>query len=233
MRLMIPGFLRSRAPEAYPGGIGRILNCAVGLKNFSPYPGFYPVSNGSDFKPIFEQEKDQPMKIKQLLLANVMLINGLVLSGQTPDARGYIVRVGDPVPAVNLRLADGKELTMKDLKGKVVMLQFTASWCGVCRKEMPFIESDIWQVYKDKGLVLIGIDRGEPIEKVKAFAEQMKITYPLALDEDSGIFTRFADKSAGVTRNILIDRSGKIVFMTRLYDTAEFEALKKKIGSLL
>lgn len=122
---------------------------------------------------------------------------------------------------------------MDDLKGKVVMLQFTASWCGVCRKEMPFIESDIWQVYKDKGLILIGIDRGEPLEKVKEFARLMKITYPLALDEDSGHFTRFADKAAGVTRNILIDRSGKIVFLTRLYEPAEFESLKEKIGELL
>ncbi len=113
------------------------------------------------------------------------------------------------------------------------MLQFTASWCGVCRKEMPFIESDIWQVYKDKGLVLIGIDRGEPVEKVVDFAKIMKITYPLALDEKSEIFTKFADKAAGVTRNILIDRNGKIVFLTRLYDTAEFEALKKKIGELM
>jgi len=113
------------------------------------------------------------------------------------------------------------------------MLQFTASWCGVCRKEMPFIEKDIWQAYKDKGLVLIGVDRGETIEKVKDFEKMMKITYPLALDEDSGIFTRFADKAAGVTRNIIIDRTGKMVFLTRLYDTAEFETMKRVIGELL
>jgi len=98
---------------------------------------------------------------------------------------------------------------------------------------MPFIESDIWQKYKDKGLRLYGIDRGEPVEKVKEFAKTMKITYPLTLDEDSGIFTLFADKSAGVTRNILIDRDGRMVFMTRLYDEAEFNALKEKIAELM
>lgn len=173
------------------------------------------------------------MKINHLFLFLMLTVNGLLLSGQTPDERGYLVKTGDQVPDITLKLTDGKEMTMESLRGKVVMLQFTASWCGVCRKEMPSIESDIWQVYKGKGLVLIGIDRAEPLDKVIGFAKLMKITYPLALDEDSGIFTRFADKSAGVTRNILIDRSGKIVFLTRLYDTAEFEALKKKIGELL
>jgi peroxiredoxin len=173
------------------------------------------------------------MKINHLFLIIMLSINGLALSGQTPDARGYLVKVGDPMPEFSLKMTDGTQIHSKDLHGKVVMLQFTASWCGVCRKEMPFIEKDIWKVYKDKGLVLIGIDREEPLEKVRDFAKLMQITYPLALDEDSGIFTKFADKSAGVTRNILIDRSGKIVFLTRLYDTAEFEALKKKIGELL
>lgn len=164
---------------------------------------------------------------------SLFIMIGFSLTGQTPDSRGYLVKIGDPVPEITLKLTDGKVITTNDLKGKVVMLQFTASWCGVCRKEMPFIEKDIWVPYKNKGLVLIGIDRGEPVEKVIAFAKLMKITYPLALDEDSGIFTKFADKAAGVTRNIVIDRSGKIVFLTRLYDTIEFEVLKKKIGEML
>jgi peroxiredoxin len=113
------------------------------------------------------------------------------------------------------------------------MLQFTASWCGVCRKEMPHIEKDIWQAYKDKGLVLFGIDRGETPEVTTAFAEKMKITYPLALDEDESIFQMFALKKAGVTRNILVDRNGKIVYLTRLFNMDEFYGLIKKIDELL
>ncbi len=167
-----------------------------------------------------------------ILIASFMLL-GLPVSGQTPDDRGYIVKTGEQAPDIILRLTDGKILKISDLKGKVVMLQFTASWCGVCRKEMPFIESDIWNVYKDKGLVLIGVDRGEPVEKVKDFAKTMKISYPLALDENSDVFTSFADKSAGVTRNVVIDRTGKIVFLTRLYDAAEFASLKNKIKELM
>lgn len=146
------------------------------------------------------------------------------------DDRGYIVKVGDTCPDFTLVLEDGTKTSLTELKGKVFMLQFTASWCGVCRKEMPHIESEIWKAYKEKGLVVIGVDRGEPLETVKAFAKTMNITYPLALDEDESIFRKFADAKAGVTRNILVDRSGKIIFLTRLYNTEEFEGLKTKIA---
>ena len=60
------------------------------------------------------------------------------------DSTGYIVKVGEMAPDFTVKLTDGKSITLSELRGKVVMLQFTASWCGVCRKEMPFIEKDIW-----------------------------------------------------------------------------------------
>lgn len=114
------------------------------------------------------------------------------------------------------------------------MLQFTASWCGVCRKEMPFIEKDIWQKHKDNSkFALYGIDRDEPLERVKAFASQTKITYPLGLDPGADIFARYAERNAGITRNVLIDETGKIVMMTRLYNEEEFASLCRKIDELL
>ncbi len=62
--------------------------------------------------------------------------------------RQYLVKVGDMAPDFTMRLPDGQNVRLSDLKGKVVMLQFTASWCSVCRKEMPHIESDIWQKHQ-------------------------------------------------------------------------------------
>ena len=74
----------------------------------------------------------------------------------------YIVKVGDMAPDFTLELTDGSTFTLSEQRGKVVMLQFTAGWCGVCRKEMPFIERDIWQRHKGNGnFVLLGIDREE------------------------------------------------------------------------
>lgn len=152
---------------------------------------------------------------------------------QTTDDRGYIVKTGDTAPVFELELATGEKVKSKKLQGSVIMLQFTASWCGVCRKEMPFIESEIWQRYKDKGLHLYGVDLDEPAEKVRSFAEATGITYPLALDPGGEIFKLFAREKSGVTRNVIIDRKGKIVFLTRLFNRAEFDEMKTVIAALL
>ena len=151
-----------------------------------------------------------------------------------PDSVGYIVRVGDIAPELEMVLPDGHKVKLSDLRGKVVMLQFTASWCGVCRKEMPFIESDIWQKHKaNPNFALYGVDRDEPVETVKAFAEKTGVTYPLALDPGADHFAKYADRKAGITRNVLIDKTGKIVMLTRLYNEEEFATLCKKIDEML
>lgn len=153
---------------------------------------------------------------------------------EIPADYAYIVKVGQQIPDFSMTTTDGKTVQTADLKGKVVMLQFTASWCGVCRKEMPHIEADIWKKYKDNpNFALFGIDLDEPVEKVKAFAKQIPVTYPLALDPKGGIFYQFAEKGAGVTRNVIVDKTGKIVFMTRLYKEEEFQEMKTVIADLL
>lgn len=151
-----------------------------------------------------------------------------------PDSVGYIVRLGDMAPDFEMELTDGQKVKLSSFSGKVVMLQFTASWCGVCRKEMPFIEKDIWQKHKENSnFALIGIDRDEPLEAVIDFGKKTGITYPMALDPGANIFAKYADRQAGITRNVLIDKDGKIVMLTRLYNEEEFAALCKKIDEML
>ncbi|MBE6302999.1 MAG: TlpA family protein disulfide reductase [Bacteroidales bacterium] len=146
----------------------------------------------------------------------------------------YLVKVGDVAPDFTLPLTNGTTFTLSQNRGKVVMLQFTASWCGVCRKEMPFIERDIWLPNKDnKDFVLVGIDREEPIEDVKKFAQTTGISYPIALDSNADVFASYAERKSGITRNILIDRDGRIVKLTRLFNEQEFKELVQAIDSLL
>ena len=114
------------------------------------------------------------------------------------------------------------------------MLQFTASWCSVCRKEMPFIESDIWQKHKNNsGFALIAIDRDEPQETVLQFVESTKITYPIGLDPGANIFALYAQREAGITRNVIIDPTGKIVMLTRLYNEEEFGKMTALLNTML
>ena len=174
--------------------------------------------------------------MKKMLLMTVACIAMLsaCTQNQTADKNGYIVKVGQQAPDFTAKLTDGKEVTLSQLRGKLVMLQFTASWCGVCRKEMPHIEKEIWQKHKDnENFVLIGIDRDEPLQKVIQFGLSTGITYPLALDPGAQIFSKYALPDAGITRNVLIDPKGKIVMMTRLFNETEFNTLVETINKVL
>lgn len=172
-------------------------------------------------------------------LTIVFLVFTVFAKAQTPVKEipadyGYIVKIGQQVPNFALKTTDGKSIQMSSLKGKIVMLQFTASWCSVCRKEMPHIESEIWKKYQNSpNFALFGIDLDEPKEVVEKFAKDVPVTYPLTLDPKGGIFYQFAEKNAGVTRNVIVDKSGKIVYMTRLYKDEEFQEMKKVIAELL
>lgn len=167
------------------------------------------------------------------------------------DGREYLVKVGQAAPDFTVERydpaaeypagykgspdnANASYVRLSDLRGKVVLLQFTASWCGVCRREMPHLESDVWQVYKDNpDFAFIGIDRDETAQEIAGFIQTTGVSYPFGFDPDADIFALFAVRQSGITRNVLIDKDGTIVFLTRLYSDDEFSALKDKIAELL
>lgn len=170
------------------------------------------------------------------MVAALFINNGKAVAQDnvTVYENDYIVKVGDTAPDFTLELTNGEKFTLSEQRGKVVMLQFTASWCGVCRKEMPHIESEIWQRHKDnKDFILIGIDREETKDVIDAFVGKIGTTYPIAMDTDADVFASYALRQSGITRNILIGRDGKIVMLTRLFKEDEFATLVNKIDELL
>ena len=179
------------------------------------------------------------MKRTFLLLATIAITalfntKAIAQENTTVYEHDYIVKVGDIAPDFTLELTNGEKFTLSEQRGKVVMLQFTAGWCGVCRKEMPHIEKDIWQRHKDnKDFVLVGIDREETKEEIIPFIEKVGTTYPIAMDTNADVFASYALRQSGITRNILIDRNGRIVMLTRLFNEEEFNALVKKIDQML
>lgn len=171
--------------------------------------------------------------MKKIFFVSVFLfVMSGVFAQAYPDQ--YKVKVGDIAPDFEMDLPSGEKVKLSSLRGKVVMLQFTASWCGVCRKEMPHIEKEIWQRHKENpGFALYGIDREETGETVLKFAKVTGVTYPIGLDLSGDIFNLYAEKNAGITRNIIIDKDGKIVMLTRLFKMEEFNEMVKLIDSLL
>ncbi len=165
------------------------------------------------------------MKIK---ISIFFILSAFLFAGD----RGYIVEVGDMAPDFKMEFTDGQKTKLSELRGQIVILQFTASWCSVCRLEMPHLEKDVWQKYKDQNVLLIGVDRDEPLETVIAFQKKIGTTYPLALDPGANIFGLFANKEAGVTRNVVIDKTGKIVFLTRLFEEKEYQEMLSVLKKL-
>jgi peroxiredoxin len=170
--------------------------------------------------------------MKKLLLITLLFTTQFNWA-QEDVTRGYKVNVGEQSPTLNFNLLDGTAITNENLKGKVVVLQFTASWCSVCIKEMPHLESEVWQQFKNENFILIGIDLKEEREKVLKFIDRMNVTYPFTIDEDGALFESFTLPNAGVTRNIVLDKNGKIIFLSRLYDEKEFSEMVTVIDAEL
>ncbi|MBV54923.1 MAG: redoxin, partial [Candidatus Marinimicrobia bacterium] len=106
-------------------------------------------------------------------ITSIFLLTFLISAQSiTPDERGFIVKVGDSVPYFEMNYIDGSSDKISDYLGSPVMLQFTASWCSVCRQETPHIEKEIWKRFQAKGFTVIGLDRDEPLEIVKQFVEE-------------------------------------------------------------
>jgi len=109
----------------------------------------------------------------------------------------------------NFTLTDlnGQAWTLKDLKGKVVMLNFWATWCPPCRKEMPDLEA-LYKQFEPQGLVILGISDDEP-EKVREFVQKQGTTYPVLLDPGSKVNELLHIQ--GIPKTFVYDREGKIV----------------------
>ena len=152
---------------------------------------------------------------------------------QNEQNRGYKIQVGDQIPEFTVDMLDGSQLSSNDLLGKITVIQFTGSWCSVCRREMPELESRVWQKFKKHDFLLLGIDIKDPIEKIVPFIKKTGVTYPIAIDPKGEIFSKFTIEGAGVTRNIVIDKKGKVVFLTRLFEESEFSSMIEIVKKLI
>ena len=144
----------------------------------------------------------------------------------TPE-QATLVKEGQKAPAFEVEMFDGSTVKLADLKGKVVLLNFWATWCPPCRAELARVEKDIIEKFKGKPFVFLPVSRGEKKATVAAFREKMGYTFPMGLDTDGRVYAEYAETY--IPRNFLIDKNGVVVKASVGYDEAEFAELVKLI----
>lgn len=147
-----------------------------------------------------------------IVAALVIAVAFLPLGRQPDDTRGGLVGTiapslavdGAPPPTLN-----GETIDLEELRGQVVWVNFWTTSCVPCRTEMPAMQ-EIADRFADQGLTVIGVDVGEGTDSVREFVDELGVTYPIVMDFDSTIFSRYSPLF-GVPRHYFVGRDGTIV----------------------
>ncbi len=116
--------------------------------------------------------------------------------------------VGRPAPDFTAITFDGQPWRLSDQRGRVVVLNYWASWCVPCREEAPILER-VWRDYRDRGVVLLGLNIQDTPEAARAFVREFGLTYPNAPDPTGEITIAYG--VLGIPETYLIGRDGRIV----------------------
>jgi len=138
-------------------------------------------------------------------------------------AASTILRQGDAVPDFTVTALDGAKVQLSKLKGKVVLVNFWATWCPPCREELKHVQKEIIDRFADRDFVFMPISRGEKPSVVEAFLAKTGYAFTVYLDPDQKVFKLFATNY--IPRNFLIGRDGRVKYVSVGYDAKEFAKL--------
>ena len=142
-----------------------------------------------------------------------------------------LTRPGQDAPPFRIDTTDGQTLTPASLKGKVVLINFFATWGGPCVAEMPELVK-LRERFKDApSFEMVAVGREHQPAEVTAFAEQHHLTFPVAADPSRSAYDLFARQY--VPRNYVIDRTGKIIYQSVGFSAQEFTEMTAAIERAL
>ena len=144
-------------------------------------------------------------------------------AAEQTEFESTLTKVGQQVPEIGWMTLDGQKFDAKSLHGKVVLVNFFATWCGPCMQEMPHLQKDVFQKFKDKNFVMVAIGREHNDAELKEFRKKREFTIPIAADPGRKIYSRFATQY--IPRNYVIAADGKIAFQSVGYNEGEFKKM--------
>ena len=164
---------------------------------------------------LLERNQSYFRRVSLGLLA-VVLVGILVVQGCTPSSQSItsdgqeataVVNAGESAPDFTLVDLEGNQVSLSDFRGKTVFVNFWATWCPPCRAEMPEIEA-IYQEYKDKDVVVIGVDILESEDVVRQFVEQGGYSWTFVLDTTGEVTASY--NITAIPTSLFIDKDGII-----------------------
>ena len=166
---------------------------------------------------------DRVMRYAGFML--VTLLSCLFLSSKT-----MAVELDHPAPDFTLKSMSGENLRLAELRGKVVLINFWASWCGPCRQEMPILDR-IHQRYEPTGFSVIGINVESDPTKARKIADRAGLEFPLVLDQDQQVSKAYDVQAMPYT--VLVDRDGKVRYIHAGYKPGDEKKYVNRLKALL
>jgi peroxiredoxin len=143
-----------------------------------------------------------------------------------------LVKVGDKAPDFTFTAENGKSTKLSELKGKVVWINFFATWCPPCRQELPHLQKEVYNKLKSNpNFELIILGREHSWQEINKFTADNKFTMPFYPDTGRKAFSLYANQN--IPRNFIIVKEGKIAVASTGFNEKEFQEIVKKTGELL
>ena len=169
--------------------------------------------------------------MKRILILLIISISFIMETGAQQDTTA-LTKPGEKAPAFSCKYIDGKSFDLNKLHGKIIMINFFATWCPACNLELPTLQKEVWEKYRDNPeFVLIIIGREHTDKELSDFAKSKNYSLPFAADPKREIYNLYATKY--IPRNIVIDGDGKIIYQKSGFTSTEFAEIEKLIAKSL
>ena len=157
-----------------------------------------------------EQATARPVRLLVAVVIPALAVAALLAYGLTRNPRAIPTPlIGKPATPFTLTLFDGRQLSLEELRGQVVFLNFWASWCPPCRAEARTLEA-AWQKYKERDVVFLGVNIQDREEAARGFLQEFGVTYPNGRDSAGKIAIAYG--VWGLPETFIIDRDGRITY---------------------